>query len=64
MSKKLVAYFSATGITARVAENLSDSIGADLFAIIPTTGYTKAKEDLDWMDKSSRSSVEMRNESY
>ncbi|MGN0265759.1 MAG: flavodoxin [Oliverpabstia sp.] len=61
MSKKLVAYFSATGITARVAENLADSIGADLFAIIPTTDYTK--EDLDWMDKSSRSSVEMRNES-
>lgn len=41
MSKKLVAYFSATGITARVAENLADSIGADLFAIIPTPGYTK-----------------------
>lgn len=61
MSKKLVAYFSATGITARVAENLADSIGADLFAIIPTIGYTK--EDLDWMDKSSRSSVEMSNES-
>lgn len=42
MSKKLAAYFSATGITARVAENLADSVGADLFAIILTTGYTKA----------------------
>ncbi|MCR1919383.1 hypothetical protein NSA48_10100 [Frisingicoccus caecimuris] len=42
MSKKLVAYFSTTGITARVAENLADSVGADLFAIILTTGYTKA----------------------
>lgn len=61
MSKKLVAYFSATGITARVAENLADSVGADFFAIIPATGYTK--ENLDWMDKSSRSSVEIRNES-
>lgn len=61
MSKKLAAYFSATGITARVAENLADSVGADLFAIIPTTGYTE--EDLDRMDKSSRSSVEIRNES-
>ncbi len=57
MSKKLVAYFSASGVTAKVAENLADSIGADLFEIMPKTIYTKA--DLDWTDKKSRSSIEM-----
>lgn len=57
MSRKLVAYFSATGITAKVAENLADAIGADMFAIEPMVPYTDA--DLDWQDKSSRSSIEM-----
>ena len=59
MSRKLVAYFSASGVTARVAEVLSETIGADLFAIEPKIPYTK--EDLDWMDKKSRSTVEMKN---
>ena len=62
MSKKLVAYFSASGITARVAENLADAIGADIFEIRPEVPYTKA--DLNWMDKKSRSSVEMGNKSF
>ena len=52
MSKKLVAYFSASGITAKVAENLADAIGADIFEIQPEVPYTKA--DLNWMDKKSR----------
>ena len=60
MSRKLVAYFSATGTTARVAEKLSDAIGADLFEIAPEVPYTN--EDLDWMNKESRSSIEMRDE--
>ena len=51
MSRKLVAFFSASGVTAKVAEKLSDTIGADLFAIEPKVPYTKA--DLDWMDKNS-----------
>ena len=59
MSKKLVAYFSASGITAKVAERLSESIGADLHEINPKVRYTEA--DLDWRDKNSRSSVEMSN---
>lgn len=57
MSKKLVAYFSASGITAKVAENLADAIGADIFEIQPEVPYTKA--DLNWMDKKSRSTIEM-----
>ncbi len=59
MNRKLVAYFSASGITARVAELLSETIGADLFAIEPKVPYTQ--EDLDWMDKNSRSTIEMKN---
>lgn len=58
MSRKLVAFFSASGVTAKVAEKLSDAIGADLFAIEPKVPYTK--EDLDWMDKNSRSTLEMK----
>ena len=61
MSKKLVAYFSASGITAKVAEDLADAIGADIFEIRPEVPYTKA--DLNWMDKKSRSSVEMNDRS-
>ena len=61
MSKKLVAYFSASGVTARVAENLAFSVGADLYEIKPAVPYSRA--DLDWMDKQSRSSVEMRDHS-
>lgn len=59
MSKKLVAYFSASGVTAKVAERLSESIGADLHEITPKVRYTDA--DLDWRDKTSRSSIEMSN---
>lgn len=59
MSRKLVAYFSASGVTAKVAENLSEAIGADLYEIAPAVPYTKA--DLNWMDKQSRSTLEMND---
>ena len=59
MSRKLVAYFSASGVTAKVAETLSEAIGADLYEIEPEVIYTKA--DLDWMDKQSRSTIEMND---
>ena len=59
MSKKLVAYFSASGTTKKVAERLAKAAGADLFEIRPAIPYTSA--DLNWMDKKSRSSVEMNN---
>lgn len=62
MSKKiLVAYFSASGTTAVTAKNLAEAVGADLYEIKPAVPYTH--EDLDWMDKKSRSSVEMNNKS-
>ena len=59
MSKKLVAYFSAIGTTKEAAERLAKAAGADLFEIKPTIPYTSA--DLNWMDKESRSSVEMND---
>jgi len=59
MSRKLVAYFSASGVTAGVAQTLSETIGADLFAIEPEVPYTNA--DLNWMDKTSRSTLEMND---
>ena len=62
MSKTLVAYFSAEGTTRRVAENLVQAAGADLYEIRPAVPYTRA--DLNWMDKKSRSSVEMNDRSY
>ena len=61
MSKKLVAYFSASGTTAKVAKKMAEAIGADLFEIKPETPYTGA--DLNWQNKNSRSSVEMRDKS-
>lgn len=61
MSKTLVAYFSASGTTARVAKELAQAAGADLYEIKPAVPYTKA--DLDWMDKKSRSSIEMNDKS-
>ena len=61
MSKTLVAYFSASGTTARVAKGLAGAIGADIYEIRPAVPYTKA--DLNWMDKKSRSSVEMNDPS-
>jgi flavodoxin len=57
MSKKLVAYFSASGVTRRVAETLAEAADADLYEIKPQALYTKA--DMNWQDKNSRSSVEM-----
>ena len=62
MSKTLVAYFSASGVTARVAKEMAESVGADLYEIRPAEPYTSA--DLNWMDKKSRSSVEMNDKSY
>ena len=59
MSKKLVAYFSASGVTAKVAEKLAKAANADLFEIKPEVPYTRA--DLSWMNSNSRSSVEMND---
>lgn len=59
MKKQLVAYFSASGTTARVAKDLAKAAGADLYEIRPETPYTRA--DLNWQDKNSRSSLEMRD---
>lgn len=59
MSKKLVAYFSASGVTAKVADMLADAVGADIYEIRPEIPYTKA--DLNWMDKQSRSTIEMND---
>ena len=59
MSNKLVAYFSATGTTKRAAEKLAQEAGADLYEIKPAQPYSSA--DLNWNDKSSRSSVEMND---
>ena len=61
MSKKLVAYFSASGVTKKAAELLAKAAGADIYEIAPKVPYTSA--DLNWMDKESRSSVEMRDTS-
>ena len=61
MSKALVAYFSASGVTAKVAGGLSNAIGADLYEIKPEQEYTSA--DLNWQDKQSRSSIEMNDRS-
>lgn len=55
----LVAYFSATGTTAKAAKALAGAAGADLYEIKPAAPYTGA--DLNWMDKGSRSSVEMKD---
>ena len=61
MSKKLVAYFSASGVTAKVAQTLAEAIGADIFEIVPKIPYTEA--DLNWMDKNARSTIEMNDSS-
>lgn len=62
MSKKLVAYFSASGITKKTAKMIAEATGADLHEIVPQEIYTA--EDLDWKNKESRSSVEMKNKSF
>lgn len=59
MSKILVAYFSASGVTKNAAEKLAKAANADLFEIKPVRPYTDA--DLDWMDKKSRSTIEMND---
>jgi flavodoxin len=61
MAKKLVAYFSASGVTRNVAEKLARAANADLYEIKPQVPYTKA--DLDWQNKQSRSSIEMGDKS-
>ena len=61
MKKALVAYFSASGVTAKAAKALAQAAGADLYEIKPSIPYTKA--DLNWTDKTSRSSVEMQDPS-
>lgn len=57
MSKILVAYFSASGVTARAAQAIAEAVGGDLYEIAPAQPYTAA--DLDWTNKQSRSSLEM-----
>ena len=59
MNKILICYFSATGKTKVVAHNIAKAIGGDLFEIVPSIKYTE--NDLDWEDKTSRSSIEMDN---
>lgn len=60
--KILVAYFSASGVTAKVAEKLAEAAGADLYEIKPEKPYTRA--DLDWTNKKSRSTVEMNDPDF
>ena len=62
MSKKLIAYFSASGTTKKAAEHLAKAVGADLFEIKPVVPYSSA--DLNCMDKKSRSSVEMNDPAF
>ena len=59
MKKILVAYFSAGGVTEKVAQKMAQAVGADLFAIRPAQPYTKA--DLNWMNKNSRTTLEMKD---
>lgn len=61
MSKKLVAYFSASGVTADAAAKIAEAAGAELYEICPAVPYTTA--DLNWQDPNSRSSVEMKDKS-
>ena len=62
MKKRLVAYFSAGGTTKKVAEMIANCANADLIEITPKTPYTE--RDLNWMDKKSRSSIEMSDKTY
>ena len=61
MSKTLVAYFSASGITKKVAQNIQSALNADIYEIKPAIPYSD--EDLNWMDKTSRSTIEMEDKS-
>ena len=62
MGKRLVAFFSASGTTRKVAEMIAETADADMYEIMPKQPYSK--EDLNWMDKKSRSSVEMSDKKY
>jgi flavodoxin len=62
MSKKLVAYFSASGVTRKTAEALAEAVNADLYEIKPEIPYTQT--DLNWQDKKSRSSIEMEDKAF
>ena len=62
MSKVLVSYFSASGVTKGVANKIANAVNGDLFEIEPVEKYTA--EDLDWTNKNSRSTVEMNNKSF
>ena len=62
MGKKLVAYFSASGVTGKVAEMIAEAGHFDLYEITPKVPYTK--DDLNWMNKKSRSSVEMSDKTF
>lgn len=59
MSKRLVAYFSASGVTGKVAKMVAEAAGADLYEIRPKQLYTKA--DLNWMNQNARSTIEMKD---
>ena len=62
MEKRLVVYFRASGTTRKVAEMIASAADADMYEIVPKQPYSKA--DLNWMDKKSRSSVEMSDKNY
>ena len=62
MRKRLVAFFSASGTTKKVAKMIASAADADVYEIMPKQPYSK--EDLNWMDKKSRTSVEMRNKKF
>ena len=62
MKKTLVAYFSASGVTAGVSKNLAKAADADLYEIKPQVPYTR--EDLNWNDKQARSTIEMHDKSF
>ena len=62
MGRKLVAYFSASGTTRKIAEMIAQASEADLYEIMPKQPYTK--DDLNWMDKKSRTSVEMSDKKF
>ena len=62
MSKTLVAYFSASGVTAKLAKTVASAVDGDLYEIQPQEPYSSA--DLDWMDANSRSSIEMKDKTF
>lgn len=62
MSKVLVAYFSASGVTAKTAKNLAKAAKADMYEITPAKPYTN--DDLNWQNKKSRSSIEMADKAF